>query len=349
MNDKNITLTEMLKMKEDFESSKSKQQTKTIKPKKTFKELGAGTEFGLTTIATSDDRPPITTLLIHSPAVYSRFDREGSNTITRLLNGKKYTTTASNHFENETEISLFLTLLGKINNESLKARKDVTCIKMEFSEIDSLPFIASKKYRKRFNQEEIQLYLEAKQRYRNEEGFSIFDMTDYISSNIKKVNDAFIHLFAMKMRDIVIDCTVEDPDTGEFIRDLNFNICSAVDFNYEEETVSFHISPMLGNSIRYVGSTKFPSISFINKLTEWERSLFFFLEDNQEGVVRSFYLSEFKAKTKLELDEEKVNRRKIVAALKKLEKLGHITIPKPYEITKNKNTKFWFKKVKRES
>lgn len=179
MNDKNLTIEEILELQNE---RKKINVNKKQMPKKSLKELGAGTEYALTTIKTSEDRPPITAILYHSPAIFPRFNLEDNNCIKRNINGKTYTTSSNNHVSNDIELFLFFTLFGKINNNSIDNRSDINSVTFTFEELDSLNFISSKKYRKRFNTEERILTKNIRDRYFNisDKDMDIFKLEEEI-------------------------------------------------------------------------------------------------------------------------------------------------------------------------
>lgn len=146
------------------------------------------------------------------------------------------------------------------------------------------------------------------------------------------------------MSQLQIRSSIYDEIENKFDDDTLWNICSTVNISETREEIVFNIDPSICEQIREFGITKFPSISFMNKLNEWELALCLFLEDHPVNQNRNFFMSEFCEKTNLSYSSDKKTRQKLNQSFNKLIELNHISSCKKYEITKNGNTKFHFKR-----
>lgn len=311
--------------------------------KEILKDLGAGVEFGLAHSPTSAEAPPLSVLFLNNTATSSYNNGLNVKEKTRIVRDKKYVTISSNMFDYGTDFFLFLSVLNKINNDSITEKKDINTVTMTFSELDNLSFIADKCYRKRFNEKELKNVEDIKRNL----DFGNITTQEAINkiSKIKRVNQTYYELLTIKIRNFKITSKVYDKNTGAIQKDINFVVCSATEIDYLEETITFQIDSKFAKNIRYVGHNKFPSISLMRKMSDWEQALYLYIESLPDNETVGFTILNFIETTDMQRTVFKETTRVFNKALSSLEEKNYLKIIKKEKAGKG-NFKYYIRKIK---
>tara|TARA_R110001583_G_C5671499_1_gene411248 strand:+ start:3771 stop:4844 length:1074 start_codon:yes stop_codon:yes gene_type:complete len=346
-------IKEILEARE-YELGKLSQKTTKAK-KNTVQEInGAGEDYALTSSFTSAEAPPLSMLLLNSTLTGNRYDKDNVKEIVKVINDKIYKTTTTNSFKYGHESFLLLHLLNHINNESLKSQEDISHFTMTFEELDNLHFIKKKNFRKRFNIDEM-VTVNGPEGIRSQLHRHKIDQYEACEKvyDIKRVNDSIYEAFAIKAKRMEVNSLVYNTDNS-FSHSIECSLFNEVIVNHENQDITFEVGSRLANTYRSVKYTRFPSITFMGRLSEIETGLYLLLESfsNQEHFI---YMDDFvkrtgftrtiknKATGKVE-DSPKKLRYELNKAFGKLQELGYIDYHRKSEIKKNGSTIFRFKK-----
>lgn len=257
-----------------------------------------------------------------------------------LINNKKHEVFVENSLFVQKELPLLIYLFSKIKSDSIFNNDSSTFINLNYDEFLYLPFIASKQYRKSFNNEEKEFF----ENILNSIKENKINKSEGINEilKIKKVFQADFEVFALKMENLKIDISIYEEDINNLIERKSLKICKKVVRN--EFGFSFYFNNELENDWGFISKLKDISIPLLSDLSDLEISVYLFIESIPNEKNKDFNYSTFVNATNKNYKEQKVLRYRVKKALAKLEEKEYLKINKePAKI--KKDIKYFISKV----